>query len=338
MFQNQLDPTTCAQLAETDYDDAAPVAYEGKGVLVLQSGGKDSLLLGELLNQQQIAYTTWYMTSGTTYPKVISRLTNSEPRVARRRLDLTALNAASLDGGLNGHVPVTFIVLSYALIDAVLHGENVVLAAIGAEGNEPHEMIGTVLVNHQWSKSWPAEQLFADYVTTLISPALQVGSPLRPLSELRIAELFEQQCWVNYVNTFSSCNLSNYEQGQQNTELKWCGICPKCANTFLLFSPFVIPYELRRLFNGVDLYASGHPKLIKAFKGLLGVDGEMKPLECVGEIEELRTAYHMGQQRYGAIAYQLPFVVPEGQFDYRALGPAQSWTATYLSEALRQKV
>lgn len=335
IFENKLDPNSLLHVESHEKDPQA-LKYEGSGNLSLQSGGKDSLLLGQLLNEQEIAYTTWYMTSTKTYPKIISRLNGKEPRLARRTIDRSGLEAASKNGALNGHVPVTYIVLLYALIDAVLHGENTVLAAIGAEGNEPHDMIGDLPVNHQWSKTWEAEQLLAEYVTNLISPSLRVGSPLRPLTELRIAELFEEICWAPYSYGFSSCNRANYEQGELNTELHWCGTCPKCANTFLLFSPFVIPYELRRIFNGVNLFASENLKVQKAFKGLLGIDGVMKPFECVGEVEELRTAYHMAQERFGEVACHLPFDVPNGRFDYRSFGPAQEWTIACLPERVRE--
>ena len=55
------------------------------------------------------------------------------------------------------------------------------------------------------------------------------------------------------------------------------------------------------------------------FKGLLGVDGVTKPFECVGSIDELRTAYHHRQPDYG----KLPFDVPPGNFDYRVTYPMQ---------------
>lgn len=334
IFENQLDPSAMLQV-EGHGKELQSLSYEGTGVLSLQSGGKDSLLLGELLNEQKVSYTTWYMTSSKTYPKIIARLNGQEPRLAYRSIDKNALKLAAEQGGLNGHVPVTYIALSYALIDAVLHGENTVLAAVGTEGNEAHAMVGDLPINHQWSKTWEAEQLFADYVTTCISPDLRVGSPLRSFSELRIAELFEQLCWAPYSYGFSSCNLANYEQGELNTDLKWCGTCPKCANTFLLFSPFVIPYELRRIFDGVNLFASENLKVQRAFKGLLGVEGVMKPLECVGEVEELRAAYGMAQAKYGEVACHLPFAVPEGTFDYKKLASRQDWTSEYLPERVR---
>jgi hypothetical protein len=337
MFENHLDPNSSPHF-EGLSDDYEPTNFDGSGVLALQSGGKDSLLLGELLNEQQVPYATWHMTTTNTYPKVIARLNEHEPRLARRILDKGALDLAAREGGLNGHVPVTLIALSYALIDAVLHGENTVLVSIGREGSEPHEMIGDFAVNHQWSKIWEAEQLLADYIATTVSPNIYVGSPIRSFSELRIAEMFVEKCWALYANSFSSCNLANYKQGKINNELAWCGVCPKCANSFLLFSPFVELDELRRLFGGVDLFSSENPDLQNAFKGILGIDGVMKPFECVGEIDELRAAYHMAQARFGDQVSKLPFTVPRGQFDYQVLGPQQLWTKQYIPVRYLERV
>jgi hypothetical protein len=109
-------------------------------------------------------------------------------------------------------------------------------------------------------------------------------------------------------------------QGNDNTELKWCGECPKCANSFLLFAPFVPADELKSLFNGQDLFEK--PMLQETFKGLLDIDGVMKPFECVGETAELRLAYHMAEDRgYG----KLSFDVPESDFDYQHEYDAQAW-------------
>ena len=333
IFENHLDPDALLHV-DASSEDAGPLQYDGEGVLSLQSGGKDSLLLGQLLNGQGINYASWYMTSSETYPKVIARLRGIEPRLAHRSIDRAALACATDDGALNGHVPITYIALAYALIDVVIHGENTVLAAIGAEGDEPHAMAGNLPVKHQWSKTWEAEVLFSKYVTSLISPDLHVGSPLRSFSELRIAELFQENCWDQYAHEFSSCNRANYIQGESNTNLKWCGVCPKCANTFLLFAPFVEPQELRSLFGGVNLLTSSNSELTQSFKGLLGIDGVMKPLECVGEIEELRTACSMAVSRYGS-EYVVSFDVPAGQFEYCAKGPSQDWAHNYLPPRLR---
>jgi hypothetical protein len=141
-----------------------------------------------------------------------------------------------------------------------------------------------------------------------------------------VAELFVKHSWESYGHEFSSCNVANYQQGEDNTELKWCGNCPKCANSYLLFAPFLPAGELKSIFNGQDLFAKASLELI--FKGLLGIDNVPKPFECVGEIDELRLAYHRCQLKGD---YQpLPFSVPDSAFDYMQTYPAQEWAVKML--------
>lgn len=319
IFENQLELDAMVSFSPGAKQDN-PVDYSSRGTLLLQSGGKDSLLLAKLLDEKHVEYSTMMVSSTGEYPGVIKDVGGGSPRIVKRIIDRDALGLASRDGGLNGHVPVTYITLALALVDAILHGENTVLSAIGNEGNEAHEWIGELAVNHQWSKTWQAEQLLADYVRATISPDIRVGSPLRSLSELRIAELFVEKSWNDFGHRFSSCNLANYKQGEDNEGLSWCGECPKCANSYLLFAPFVDSNELQGLFGGQNLFTK--PSLTDTFRGLLGVDGVMKPFECVGEIAELRRAYHAALQS----GYEpLPFDVPDSDFDKDCKHTVQVW-------------
>ena len=102
--------------------------------------------------------------------------------------------------------------------------------------------------------------------------------------------------------------------------LGWCGECAKCANSFLLFAPFVAFDDLIDVFNGENLLAK--PGLAVVYKGLLGIDDVEKPFECVGEEAELRLAYQLARQNDSR--YMLPFDVPGSTFDYEAEYPAQS--------------
>lgn len=321
MFENKLTPEQMVQFASSKKNKQSHSEYEGEGAVVLQSGGKDSLLLATLLDQQESVYVPLYMNTSESHPGVLDELTQPL-RTMRRVIDIEALKLAKNDGALNGHVPVTYIVLAYALVGALLHGESSVLAAVGNEGAEAHAFIGDIPVNHQWSKTWEAEQLFSGYVQQYITPTFRVGSPLRGFSELKIAELFVQHCWEKFGHSFSSCNVANYGLGVDNSKLKWCGDCPKCANSYLLFAPFIEPEELQSLFGGEDIFQK--PSLTETFKGMLGIDGVMKPFECVGEIDELRLAYHMAQEKYDSTVYQLPFEVPESSFDYHKIYPHSS--------------
>lgn len=304
-----------------------PTSYKGQGYLAMQSGGKDSLLTAALLDKANITYTPWYMLYGENHPAVLD--TFAVPlRTIKRQLDIAALKQAQADGGLNGHVPVTYIVMSFALIDMILHGEQTLLVSIGAEGAEAHGYIGELAVNHQWAKSWQAEKLLAEYAERYISPDIKVGSPLRAYTELYIAELFAENAWQRFGHEFSSCNLANYMQGSDNRKLRWDGTCPKCASTFLLFAPFIEPAELIRTI-GANVLAN--PEIRDTYKGLLGIEGHMKPFECVAEVAELRLAYHMARKKWGNQAYQLPFEVPDSPFDYRQTHDAQDWAKNIIN-------
>lgn len=316
VYENQLEPETIARF-EGDHSKR-PLQYEGSGTVVLQSGGKDSLLLAELLLQKSHDFTVEYMKQSKSYPSVIDEV-GAPVSTFTRTLDKGALALAAEDGALNGHVPVTYIVLAYSLVDAILKNKSTLLAAIGQEGEEPHVYIGQYAIRHQWAKTWRAEQLFSDFVHRSLATSVNVGSPLRGYSELKIAELFTDHCWAKYGNAFSSCNRANYMQGHNNTQLQWCADCPKCANSFLLFAAFLEPEQLVSLFGG-DLFADS--ELTETFMGLLGVNGVMKPFECVGEVSELRSAYWLAQHNGYA---RLPFDVPESDFDRNALAPSQPW-------------
>lgn len=318
-YENGLTRRDLPHFRATTARQPAGASYAGKGVLALQSGGKDSILTAQLLDRKKIVFDSLYITSGQTYPRLLDTI-GGRLALARRQLDRAALKSGQRAGGLDGHIPVTYIVTALGLVQAILINKHMVLTSVGHEGEEPHAWINDLPVNHQWSKTWQAEMLMAAYVSRYIAPEIRVGSPLRGYSELRIAEMFTETAWQAYGQSFSSCNQANYRQGHDNSRLSWCGDCPKCANFYLLFAPFLDFRELRNIFGGRDLLTS--PDLQTTFKGLLGVDGVMKPFECVGETAELRLAYHMAQARggYG----QLSFAVPVSNYDYRQTFPAQA--------------
>jgi len=323
-FENNLTRQDLAHYSSTDDTVISKTEYTGTGTLSLQSGGKDSLLVAQLLEEKGIQYDAWYVSNGPAYPHVLDRL-KADVLVAHRRIDIAAINRAIKAGGMNGHVPVTYIVLGYALLQAILLNKQTILAAIAHEGDEQHDWIDDLPVNHQWSKTWQAEQLFAEYVSRYVATGIQIGSPLRNITELRLTELFSEHAWRRFGDAFSSCNIGNYKQGADNTQLTWCGECPKCANAYLLFAPFITKNELDGRVGG-DLLAK--PMLTNTFKGLLGIDGVMKPFECVGEVDELRLAYQMAIKRGYSV---LPFNVPSSRFDYAVEYPGQELLTSMVS-------
>lgn len=326
-FENNLKRSDLAVFESKTQNAANPVSYSSSDSkpLLLQSGGKDSLLLATLIEQRGVDFTPWYMTYSNSYPVVLDSF--KHPLVSVDRfIDKDNIKKAIESGGINGHVPITYIVFAISLIQAILLCKTSVLVAIGHEGEEPYAMIDDLPVAHQWAKTWDAELAFADYVKKYISADLKIGSPIRKYSELKVAKLFVEKSWSKYSNKFSSCNLGNYKQGNDNSYLGWCGNCAKCANSFLLFAPFLEPNELVAVFNGENLFKKD--SLAEIFKGLLGIDGVEKPFECVGEEAELRKAYYLAHEK--SVEYTLPFDVPDSDYDYNTEFPYQAWTADFI--------
>lgn len=321
-FENELTREDLAHFTPTINNKISPpLSYQGKGILALQSGGKDSLLTASLLSAKKRPFDAFYISNSSSYPAILNRIGATTLNRARRYVDIAAIKEGIANGGRNGHVPVTYIVLSFALIQAILLNKKTILASIGHEGEEVHAWIEDLPISHQWSKTWQAELLLSEYVERYISPDLIIGSPLRQYSELRIAELFVKASWEKFGHAFSSCNLINYKQGTDNTELKWCTNCPKCANSYLLLAAFLEADELQSIFNNQDLFVK--PSLQDIFKGLLGIEGAIKPFECVGEVAELRLAYHMAQKRggYRPLAFKVP---ASSDYDYMQIFPHQA--------------
>ena len=336
-FENRLGRADLAHFeaeAKSNERTGSSRHFRSEGILTLQSGGKDSLLTAYLLEKAgQDQYIPWYVSSVYGhFPAVLDKL--SEPMTtATRTIDSESLLDAAGRGALNGHVPVTYILEALAVVQAILLRKSHIVVGIGDEADEPHTHIGDLAVNHQWSKSWEAEVLLTQYVHKYISPDIHIGSPIRPFSELRVAELFASLAWERFGEGFSSCNRANYTQGNMGEELNWCGECPKCANSYMIFAPFIVSYDLRSLFGGKDLFAD--PGLTRIFKGLLGIDGEMKPFECVAKTDELRKAY--GMTDVVKDYTPLPFSVPSSSFNYTNLHDYQVWAYELIKNALPKK-
>lgn len=297
-FENHL---TRQDLPEFKHDSSAHnsvsrTTTENK-TLILVSGGKDSLLTAELIREKNHPYQTMYISSQKSYPSIIGSF--NSPIIVQRLIDTENLKKA---GGLNGHVPVTLINQAIAIIQAILIGANSIELGIGREGLEPHAWIQDLPVNHQWSKTAEAQDLLHEYIDSNITTDINIDSILSNYTEIEIAEKFAKKCWSKYGNQFSSCNVANYKQTADNRELKWCGKCAKCANSFLLFAPYIKAEEQYKLF-GHDLFDD--PDLTETFKGLLGVDNVMKPFECIASIDELRWAYKNKLPGYKNLPFEL---------------------------------
>jgi hypothetical protein len=247
-------------------------------VIVPIGGGKDSVVTLELLGKREQIRPFIMNPRGATLECVrVAGFGKDGFIEVNRRLDplLLELNA---QGFLNGHTPFSALLAFYSLLVSAVSGHRHIALSNESSANEP-TVAGTD-VNHQYSKSFAFESEFRSYVKAYISGDFNYFSFLRPLNELRIAQLFAEQ--VKYYPVFKSCNAGS------KTDI-WCCNCPKCLFAFTILSPFIPMIELVHIF-GKNLFEL--PQMLRYLKELTGID-EVKPFECVGTIDEVNAALHM---------------------------------------------
>lgn len=256
-----------------------------KRVLVAVGGGKDSIVSIEAVKAGGYDVGLFSVNSYTPIEDT-ARVAGLALTSARRRLDpeLFRLNA---EGAPNGHVPVTAINSTIAVLTAMALGYDTVIFSNEASASYGNVVWHGLEVNHQWSKGIDFERLLR---ASLPASAPSYVSLLRPLTELRIARRFAQH--RDYHGVFTSCNRAFKLQEAERTS--WCGDCPKCRFVFLCLAPFLPASDLLQIFGGRDLFAD--PNQTEGFLELLGAEGLFKPFECVGEPDECQVALSMLQE------------------------------------------
>jgi hypothetical protein len=210
---------------------------------------------------------------------------------AERELDPQILRSAEL-GFLNGHVPITGVVSAVAVLAAAAHGFDAVVMSNERSASTGNVVLDGRPVNHQWSKSWDFEHRFAGVVAEALGGRVSYFSLLRPWSELWIAERFSRL--EGYQLAFRSCNRAFAVDPGRRLET-WCGECDKCCFIDLILAPFLPVDRLREIFLGAEPLED--PGLMGRFRTLLGLSPDIKPWECVGDVEECRAAAVLAADR-----------------------------------------
>lgn len=311
-YVNRLDPHTRIPFPATT-ESVSPVnsAEKNDGLLIGVGGGKDSLVSVELLRDKVPNIATWSLDHQPQLIPLIERI--GLPHYWVERHFDTSLLQLNRQGAYNGHVPISAILAAVGSVVAVLSGRRDVIVSNEQSANEPTLEYEGMAINHQYSKSQAFEEAFQAHLKRTLGDHVRYYSLLRPLSELRIAELFAHIGYDKYADVFSSCNHAfTFDQHH----LFWDGTCPKCAFIFLALTPFIPRIVLEKLFHGKNLLLD--PNLQPTYKQLLGIEAN-KPLECVGEIKESRAAMRWSQRTYPQLADLYTFELPDG-YDYAALG------------------
>lgn len=270
-----------------------PVDFKVKDrSLVGIAGGKDSLLSYELLKKHHKDIKGVVFETNQKFPLICALTAHmNEPALfIRHTLDPKIYELSKTGLIYNGHIPISAVNAFLGVMTAVIYNYSYFIVS-----NERSSNLGNVdylgmEINHQWSKSYEFEQLFSDYVKSYITPSVQYFSLLRPLSELKIVELFS--VYKTYFPHFSSCN-KNFTVFKKTTSRKWCGKCAKCAFVFAMFSAYLPREEMVSLF-GTNMYADS--SLVSLYRQLLGIE-DIKPFDCVGTFEEVLVAMFMAYEK-----------------------------------------
>lgn len=309
-YVNHLDPHTPVTFPATA-EHLEPVISDkaGQGLLVAIGGGKDSLVSIEILRNQK-SVTTWSLNHRPQLTPLVERIALPHAWVERqwdgKIHDLNQKDA------LNGHIPISGIFACTGVIVAILSGKQDVVMSNEQSANEPTLHYQGVDINHQYSKSQEFEKDFQAYLQHILGDRVRYYSFLRPLSEVRIGELFASIGFDKYKDVFSSCNRAFVHTSDH---MSWCGECSKCAFVYMALAPFVPEEKLNALWDGKNLLLD--PALETTYRKLLGIEGD-KPLDCVGDVKESRAAMRLAQEKYPELKDKYQFDIPE-DYDFRAI-------------------
>ncbi len=279
------------------YNDSAtapaPAHFERPArVLLLNGAGKDSILSAEMLKASGTPFDFFTFNPKPAHNRIAALVDAKTIRVNRRRDPYINVFASFFVA--SGSYPSVSTYTFIAVLLAELLGYNSIIFS-----NEHSADFGNLVylglpVNHQWCKSSEAEKMINDYIQRFITPDISTKSLLREYSELEILRRFVH--YPQYFHDVTSCNTYFYLTFPERFLIRsgyWCKRCAKCVFLFACFAAFLPKKEVVDIF-GADLYAN--KRLLPLFKRILGIEG-FKPLDCVGEPEEMILAMHLASLR-----------------------------------------
>jgi UDP-N-acetyl-alpha-D-muramoyl-L-alanyl-L-glutamate epimerase len=255
--------------------------------LLLNGAGKDSILSAETLKTSGKAFD-FFAFAPTPAHKRIAALVGARTITVHRRRDWRMDTIMSWYGISLAYPSVSTFTFTAVLLAELLGYNSIVFS------NERSADFGNLNylgleVNHQWCKSSEAENMINDYIQRYITSDISTVSLLRKYSELEIVRRFVE--YPKYLPYVTSCNMYFWIPRPLqllSTKGYWCKRCPKCVFLFACFAAFLRKEEVVNMF-GADLFT--HKRLLPLFRRILGLEG-FKPLDCVGEPEEMILAMH----------------------------------------------
>ena len=292
-------------LMKMDFQDLIAFPYDASAVapaparfvhpkraLLLNGAGKDSILSAEMLKAAGRPFDFLAFDPKPAHRPVAALV--GAKTVSVTRLRDVRLNMAAAFFRVSGAYPSVSTFTFVATLLAELLGYDSIIFSNERSADSGNLTYRGLPVNHQWCKSTEAEKMINDYLQRYITSDITTLSLLRSYSELEIVRQFVR--YPQYLRVVTSCNayfwLTPPERIFSRTPY-WCGECPKCVFLFACFSAYLPKREVLGMF-GANLYA--RKRLLSLFKNILGIEGS-KPLDCVGEPEEMILAMHYASRR-----------------------------------------
>lgn len=268
-------------------------------ILVPLGGGKDSLVVLEMLKKKHFENLGLFLFNPKEHQIKIAKLSKvKEKIIAERKLDPLLLKL-NQKGFLNGHVPFSAFLAFLAVILAYIFRYKKIAFAWEKSANIPNLKYRGKWINHQWSKSLEFEKLLNRYLEKFCLKGIKVFSPIRKMSDLKIAEEFAKLS--QYHQYFISCNQVFKIKYRKKS---WCGKCPKCLFVFASLYPFV-GEKVIKIFKK-NLFED--KKLLPLMLQLIGKK-KFKPFECVGTVKESYLAFKMSVEKFKERKEKLPFLL-----------------------------
>ena len=276
-FHNEIDYENVPNITASNAESRPYSFKKIDRILVPIGGGKDSATSLEILQSANIDCVGFSIGAFTPI-ETTAHVAGVDMVRAIRTLDplLFELNS---EGYPNGHIPVTAITSTLAVISALYSGANAVAMSNESSADEPTRIVGGVEVNHQWSKSSHAEKLLREAIFSL-GIGVEYFSLLRNLNEVEIFSIFSAS--TKYHKAITSCNNA-FKIDESKRTSSWCSNCDKCRFVYLGLCAYIDSSYVADIF-GKDLKRD--ETQIDGFLNL--VEADSKPFECVGSVNETR--------------------------------------------------
>ena len=268
--------------------------------LAFFGGGKDSLVMCELLSRAGISFscmTFSHTLFGRTAvqqelcEKVINLL-NSEYYNHHHKLcivgdflDSPVLESIGKQVGVKSFILGDLTGALFSAVPILLYYRYINITV----GNERSSNAGNLVwertgeeINHQWLKSNESVILLGDYIRQALISNAQYFSVLQLVYDPVIYTV-ATSC-VDAATLTHSCNFIK----------PWCKRCPKCCYVWLMFMAFFPRDVVDEMFQGANLL--DFPENEMHFVQMLGL-GSNKPFECIGEIDEAKFGFELCRRK-----------------------------------------